>query len=121
MTTLRRWCDLTPAQKDAAVRKAQGLFDAGQTRWHTVARLCGLKDNVGLRCAMDDDWRRARVAADKARIKARRVSYGGHKTTQQQDDARARGLRTMTLRSNIAQYTPAAITLPRVQFLEGGA
>ena len=121
MTTLRRWCDLTPAQKDAAIRKAQGLFAAGQTRWHAVARLCGLKDGVGLRCAMDDDWRRARMSADKARYKARRSSYNGHKTEQQQQTSRERGQVRATMASAIAHYVPAPITLPRVRFLEGGA
>lgn len=118
MTDLRRWSDLTSVEKEAAIRKARDLFDGGHTRWHAVARLCGLKDGVGLRSAMDDDWRRARVSADKARIKARSASYNGKKTEQQQATSRENGLRKMTLRSHIAQHVPAPITLPKLKFLE---
>lgn len=62
-----KWSEFSEEEKAVAIEKARGIMAGGETRWHTVARLCGLRDGIGLRTNMDPGWRKRRAEAQRTR------------------------------------------------------
>lgn len=110
MTDLRIWSTLTPAEREAAIEQAKGIIAGGEKRWHVVARLCGIKGGIGLRTAIDENWRARKRELDRKRKQ--------DNTRAGIDRARAESSRRGVLAAMLSTPTKAPITLPKLKFME---
>lgn len=78
MSERRDWSQLTPDEKEAAKDYARALMAKGETRWGTIARLCGLRGGVALRKALDPVWHEQQKAAERKAVRVRADLDGAH-------------------------------------------
>ena len=99
MTDLRIWSTLTSAEQAQAIETAKGIIASGETRWHVVARLCGIKGGIPLRTALDEGWRAKKREKDRKRSEEH-TRAGINRAPEPE------------------AYVPATITLPKLKFME---